>query len=204
MDYLCMAVQKQLAEKQNFDSRESAEAYFWERFGGALEEKLEEKKKKLEGRIRYYERRAEKHRESREIREICEIRRKAAQEELEQVNRRLNEEDGAYGDCYYEEKYDIPEQPFFGEAELILHQAGIFRIGSTYRVAEQKHYCIRLKVASEEGILDVRKRIPASMLTNSIYLEICQESPESAKDLTKKIKKIVAQEKKAFAGQSGR
>ena len=28
MDYLCVAMQREAAEKQNFDSRESAEAFF--------------------------------------------------------------------------------------------------------------------------------------------------------------------------------
>ncbi len=123
-----------------------------------MKEKLEEKKRRLEGRIRYYERRAEKHGESRKIVEVCAIRGKAAQEELEQINRQLDEENGAYGDCYYEEKYDIPELSAFGEAGLVLHQVGVFHVGNTYQVAEQKYYCVRLKVAGGEGILEVRKK----------------------------------------------
>lgn len=201
MDYLCMAMQKEVTVKKNFGSRESAEEFFWKRFGGELEEKLDKEKRKLEGRIRYYERRAEKHRESREITEACETRRKAAQEELEQINRRLSGENGAYRDCYYEEKYDISKLPVFKEAELVLHQAGIFHVGGTYRVVEQKHYCIRMKAAGEKGILEVRKRIPISMLTNSTYLEICQESPEAEEGLNQKAKKMMAQEKRMFAGQ---
>lgn len=100
-----------------------------------MKEKLEEKKRKPEGRIRYYERRAEKHGESRKIVEVCAIRGKAAQEELEQINRQLDEENGAYGDCY-----------------------GVFHVGNTYQVAEQKYYCVKLKVAGGEGILEVRKK----------------------------------------------
>ncbi len=201
MDYLCMAMQKEVAEKKNFGSREAAEAFFWERFGGVLGEKLEAEKRKLEGRIRYYERRAEKHRESREVREVCDMRGRAAQEELEQIGRQLNGEGGAYRDCYYEEKYDISEQPVSGEAELVLHQAGIFHVGSTYQVAELKHYCVRLKIADGNGILEVRKRIPVSVLENSTYLEICQENLEAAQGLKQKAKKMMAQEKRVFAGQ---
>ena len=53
------------------------------------------------------------------------------------------------------------------------------RIQYYERRGEQKYYCVKLKVAGGEGIMEVRKKIPASVLANSIYLEICRESPEA-------------------------
>lgn len=75
------------------------------------------------------------------------------------------------------------------------------RIRYYERRAEQKYYCVKLKVAGGEGIMEVRKKIPASVLANSIYLEICRESPEAENELIKKIKKMAAREKRAFAGR---
>ena len=59
MDYLCLAVWREVARSES-GSREQAQEYFWERFGHGFMAKLETEKKKLEGRIRYYDRKAEK------------------------------------------------------------------------------------------------------------------------------------------------
>ena len=51
MNYLCMAVQREVTKKEGFGSREQAQEYFWENFGSLVTERLEAEKKKLEGRL---------------------------------------------------------------------------------------------------------------------------------------------------------
>ena len=60
MNYLCMAVQREVTKKEGFGSREQAQEYFWENFGSLVTERLEAEKKKLEGRLRYYDRREQR------------------------------------------------------------------------------------------------------------------------------------------------
>ena len=204
MTYLCMTVQKEAVEEQSFAIREMAEDYFWSRFKGALDERLQEEKRKLENRIRYYERRAEKHRESLDIVELCDIRRKETEEALAQINRQLSEEGTAYRDWYYEEMQEIAEDPIFGKTELVLHLAGIVHMGDTYRVTEERYYCTKVKSAGKEGILEARKAIPENMVTNSIFLKICRENPETETRMKQEVKKMVTQIKKEFRSRTER
>lgn len=60
MDYLCLAVKKEAARSQT-GSREQAREWFFEKFGDHVRGKLEKEKKKLEGRVRSYDRKAETH-----------------------------------------------------------------------------------------------------------------------------------------------
>ncbi len=85
MDYLCLAVWREVARSES-GSREQAQEYFWERFGDGFMAKLETEKKKLEGRIRYYDRKAEKHVGEREVRDECSRRRDMAKKELPRIS----------------------------------------------------------------------------------------------------------------------
>lgn len=59
--------------------------------------------------------------------------------------------------CRLEERADLRCQPVFGETSLILRLVGIFRIGSRYRVIEERYYCSGWKGFGEDGILEVDK-----------------------------------------------
>lgn len=52
MNYLCMAVQREVTKKEGFGSREQAQEYFWENFGSLVTERQEacyiEEKQELE------------------------------------------------------------------------------------------------------------------------------------------------------------
>ncbi len=100
--------------------------------------------------------------------------------------------------CHLEERTDLRCQPVFGETSLILRLVGIFRIGSRYRVIEERYYCSGWKGFGEDGILEVRKRIPKTVTANSIALEGCRESPEALTRFQKAVKKITAEAVKNF------
>lgn len=57
--------------------------------------------------------------------------------------------------CRLEERADLRCQPVFGETSLILRLVGIFRIGSRYRVIEERYYCSGWKGFGEDGILEI-------------------------------------------------
>lgn len=59
--------------------------------------------------------------------------------------------------CRLEERADLRCQPVFGETSLILRLVGIFRIGSRYRVIEERYYCSGWKGFGEDGILEIDK-----------------------------------------------
>ena len=86
MDYLCLAVKKEATRSQT-GSREQAQKRFFEKFGDCVKVKLEEEKKKLEGRIRYYDRKGENSKGKPEEKEEWLRRREAAQREMECVER---------------------------------------------------------------------------------------------------------------------
>lgn len=198
MNYLCMAVQKEVVRRENFGSREQAWEYFWENFGDCVAEKLEVEKKKLEGRIRYYDRREKRYQEDPGIRSECLQRREAARKEMEFIDLQLHGEEVKYQVCRYEERYDLYDQPVFGESAPILHLAGICYTGSRFRVTEEKYYCAGWKSVGEERILEVRKRMPGAVTANSISLDICPESPKAAGQFQKIIRKAVTEARRNF------
>ena len=106
MDYLCLAVKKEATRSQT-GSREQAQKRFFEKFGDCVKVKLEEEKKKLEGRIRYYDRKAEKHVGEREVTDECSRRRETAQKELEWVERQLEGGWEQIQNWNYEEKQEF-------------------------------------------------------------------------------------------------
>lgn len=100
--------------------------------------------------------------------------------------------------CRLEQRADLRHQPVFDKISLILRLAGIFRPGSGYWVIEERHYCSGWKGFGEDGILEVRKRIPEAMTANSISLDGCGESPEALTRFQKTVKKITAEAVKNF------
>ena len=81
---------------------------------------------------------------------------------------------------------------------MVLHLAGIFHIGDSYRVVKERYYCTKAKNSSENKILEVRKEISEDMVTNSILLEIYRDNLEVAVQLKQKVKKVIAQTKREF------
>lgn len=100
--------------------------------------------------------------------------------------------------CRLEQRADLRHQPVFEEISLILRLAGIFRRGSGYWVIEERYYCFGWKGFGEDGLLEVRKKIPKAMTANSISLEGCRESPEAPTRFQKTVKKITAEAVKNF------
>ncbi|MDE7319141.1 MAG: hypothetical protein K2N46_05345 [Lachnospiraceae bacterium] len=92
----------------------------------------------------------------------------------------------------------VQSQPVFGGTSLILRLAGICQIGSGYQVVEERYSCSGWKGSGEDGILEVRKRIPKAVTANSISLEGYQESSEAASQFQKTVKKITAEARRNF------
>lgn len=197
MDYVCMAVQKDVAEKAGFGSREEALNYFWERYGSCVIERLEADKRKLEGRIRYYDRREEKYKEDPEIQEECGKRKAAVWEELERIHRQLEGNCDRTNICWDEEKYDLPQEETTKERKLLLRLAGIYRKGSSFLVMEENYYYMKWRI-SGEGIQKARERIPENIAAGSISLDLCPDSQEAEKRLQKKLKKMMAEALRNF------
>lgn len=200
MDYLCLAVWREVARSES-GSREQAQEYFWERFGHGFMAKLETEKKKLEGRIRYYDRKAEKHVGEREVRDECSRRRETAQKELEWVERQLEGGWEQIQNWNYEEKQEfcseIFDSPVFGEAVLTLRMAKICHIGSDFQVVEEAYSCMMWREADKKGVLEVRRGIPEDV-GSCICLDICRERPETVRQFEKKIKRMEAEARRKF------
>ena len=201
MNYLCMAVQKEVTKKEGFGSREQAQEYFWENFGGLVTERLEAEKKRLEGRLRYYERREEKHKGEESVSSYTE-RRELLFQDLERTLRQLQGGKERGEACYIEEKQepedDFQERLVSGESQVILHLAGIYRIGSGFWVLEERYSCRGWRSMGAGGILEARSKLPRELTENSISLDICPESQEALERFGKKLKKTVADARRSF------
>ena len=137
MDYLCLAVKKEAARSQT-GSREQTQEWFFEKFGDHVRGKLEKEKKKLEGRVRYYDRKAETYKGEPEEQEEWLRRRMEAQREPECVKRRLEGEWDQLQVWSYEDKYECYDEIFdvsaFGGTVLMLDMAKVCRAGSGFRL----------------------------------------------------------------------
>lgn len=164
--------------------------------------KLEEEKKRLTGRIRYYDRKAEKHGEVKEKYLRC---REKVWEELECVENQLKGERKQLLVWNYEEKYEscleISDQPDFGQAVLMLCIARICRIGDRFQVVEETYSYIVWREARAKGTLEVRRRIPEDEGKNWMSLDICREEQETAQRFQRKIKKMETEARRRFRAE---
>lgn len=202
MNYLCLAVQRAAAASER-GSREQAQEYFQERFGEWAKERLEAEKKKMEGRIRYYDRREEKHKEDPKVTAECTERREAVRKELRRLESQLGEGQGGIQVWNYEEKgqccFEVPDTSGVREPVLMLSMAKVCRIGSDFQVVEETWTCMVWREAGDEGAAEVRSRIPKDLEERCILLDICRESPETVEQFRKKIKKIGTEARKKFS-----
>lgn len=201
MDYLCLAVQRRVTRSET-GSREQAQEYFCEKFGNRVKAKLEEEKKKLAGRIHYYDRKVEKYGEARE--EYLR-RREKVWEKLECVENQLRGEEKQFLVWKYEEKYEsclkISDRPDFGQAVLMLCMAKICHTGNRYQVVEETYSYMAWREAGDRGILEVRGRIPEDEGKSWMCLDICREAQETAQRLHRKIKKIGTEARRRFCAK---
>lgn len=201
MDYLCLAFQREVARSER-GSREQAQEYFLEKFGNRERAKLEKERKKLEGRICYYVRKAEKHKGEPELEAECFRRREDAQRELEYVESQLEGRQELFQVWAYEgiceSCFETSDGFVLGESFLMLNMARICRVGGNFQVVEETYSYRMWKEAGDRGIAEVRNRIPEDATGSCISLDICQEKPETAQRFRMKIKKMRAEARRKF------
>ncbi len=202
MNYLCLTVKREVAGSER-GSREQAQEYFRERFGECVKEGLEKEKKKMEGRIRYYDRREEKHKGEPEIEAECLRRREAALEELKHIESQIGEGQEGIQVWNYEEKgefdFEILEQFSTEGAVLMLRMAKVCRTGSDFQVVEETWSYMVWRETGDKGIMEVRERLPKHMGEGCLSLDICRESPETIEQFRKKIKRMASEAKRKFS-----
>ncbi len=198
MNYLCVAVKKEVVTGETFYSREEALGYFQQKFGERIVEKMEEKERRLENRILYLNRKLKKHETEPEIRQRLTERKQMMEERWRAIERWLNGEDEQKA-VYMEEKYEqYKERLVTEDEELFFYMGGIYKVGNRYTVTEEKHYYMCRSVAGTEGCLEVMKRLPEKMTKNNSSFYICEESLEAVKRYTKQISKIRAQVRRDY------
>lgn len=201
MNYLCLAVKREVAGSGR-GSREEAREYFRERFGDCVKERLKEEKKKLEGRIRYYDRREEKHNGEPEIKAKCLRRREAAWEELRRIESQMGEGQEGLQVWNYEEKgepnFEILDQFSADGLVLMLRMAKVSRTGSDFQVVEETWSYRVWREAGDMGIMEVRGRLPENMEERYLSLDIRRENQETIDQFRKKIKKMTSEARRKF------
>ena len=201
MNYLCLAVKREVAGSER-GTKEQAQVYFRERFGDWVKERLEEEKKKLEGRIRYYDRREEKHNGEPEIKAECLRRREAAWEELRRIESQMGEGQEGLQVWNYEEKgepnFEILDQFSADGLVLMLRMAKVSRTGSDFQVVEETWSYRVWREAGDMGIMEVRGRLPENMDERYLSLDIRRENQETIDQFRKKIKKITSEARRKF------
>lgn len=201
MNYLCLAVKREVAGSGR-GSREEAREYFRERFGDCVKERLKEEKKKLEGRIRYYDRREEKHNGEPEIKAECLRRREAAWEELKRIESQMGEGQEGLQVWNYEEKgepnFEILDQFSADGLVLMLRMAKVSRTGSDFQVVEETWSYRVWREAGDMGIMEVRGRLPENMEERYLSLDIRRENQETIDQFRKKIKKMTSEARRKF------
>ena len=201
MNYLCLAVKREVAGSER-GTKEQAQTYFRERFGEWVKERLEEEKKKLEGRIRYYDRREEKHNGEPEIKAECLRRREAAWEELRRIESQMGEGQEGLQVWNYEEKgepnFEILDQFSADGLVLMLRMAKVSRTGSDFQVVEETWSYRVWREAGDMGIMEVRGRLPENMEERYLSLDIRRENQETIDQFRKKIKRMGAEARRKF------
>lgn len=207
MNYLCLAVQRKVAKSES-GSREQAREYFRERFGELVKARLEEEKKRLEGRVRYYDRREEKHKGEAEITAECSQRKEAALRELRRIESQMGEGQDGIRVWNYEEKaepgFAIPDQ--FGRRESVrmLRMVKVCRTGGSFQVVEEIWSCMVWREAGDRGIMEIRSRLPENMGEGNVSLDICRENQETIEQFKRKFKRMGAEAKRNFrTGKDG-
>lgn len=201
MNYLCLAVQRKVVKSES-GSREQAREYFREKFGDCVKAKLEEEKKRMEGRIRYYDRREEKHKGEPEVKAECQWRREAAWKELKRMESQMGEGREGIQVWNYEEKgesgFEILDKFNMDGPVLMLRMAKVSRTGSHFQVVEETWSYMVWREAGGKGIMEVRGRLPEHMEEKYLSLDIRRESEETIDQFRKKIKKMVSEARRKF------
>lgn len=198
MNYLCAAVKREVVTSKKFYSREEALAYFQQKFGERIRDRMEENERRLESKIQCLERKLKKYGEDPEMKQKIFERKQAAEEKWEAIERWLNGEDDQNA-VYIEEKFDqYKEQLITEDAELFFHMAGIYKLGHRFTVTEEKHYYMCRVAVSSGGSTEAVKQLPEEMTRNNTSLYICEESPETAERYVKQISKIKAQVRRDY------
>ncbi len=201
MNYLCLAVKREVAGSER-GSKEQAQTYFRERFGECVKERLEGEKKKLEGRIRYYDRREEKHNGEPEIKAECLRRREAAWEELKRIESQMGDGQEGIQVWNYEEKcepnFEILDQFSTDGFAVTLCMSKVSRSGSDFQVVEETWSYMVWREAGDMGIMEVRGRLPENMEKRYLSLDIRRENQETIDQFRKKIKKMASGARRKF------
>lgn len=197
MNYLCVAVKKEVIT-EIFYSRDEALAYFQQKHGNRIVEKMEESERRLENQITILGRKLEKYKDQPEMRQRLSDRRQAAEEKWRDLERWLNGEDERKP-VYMEETFDrYKERLLTEDEELFFHMAGIYCLGTRYKVAEEKHYYMCRLVEDMEGSSEAVRHLPEKMAEGSHLFYVCAESPETVKRYRQQISKIRAQVRRDY------
>ncbi len=197
MNYLCAAVKKEVVT-ETFSSREEALAYFQQKYGERIIEKMEESERRLENQITILGKKLEKYKDEPKMTQRLSERRQTAEEKWRVIERWLNGEDERKP-VYMEETFDrYKEQLPTEDEELFFYMAGIYNIGRRYRVTEEKHSYMCVVVTGMEGSSEAVRHLPERMAEGNLVLYVCEESPETVKRYRQQISKIRAQVRRDY------
>lgn len=198
MNYLCAAVKREVVTSKKFYSRKEALAYFQQKFGERVRDRMEENEIRLERKIQCLERKLKKYGDDPEMNRKISERKQEAEEKWTAIERWLNGEDDQNA-VYIEEKFDqYKEQLITEEAELFFYMAGIYNLGNRYMVTEEKYYYMCRVVANTEKSAEAIRRLPEEMTKNNSSLYICEENPETVEKYVKQISKIKVQVRRDY------
>lgn len=198
MNYLCAAVKKEVVTEETFYSKEEALAYFQQRYGDRVVEKMEENERRLENQIANLGRKLKKYKDVPEMRQRLSERRQAAEEKWRAIERWLNGEDEGKP-VYMEETFDRYKERLLTEKEeIFFHMAGIYNLGRRYMVTEENHYYMCRLVTDMEGSSEAVRHLPEKMAEGNRLLYVCEESPETEKRYRQQISKVRAQVRRDY------
>lgn len=197
MNYLCAAVKKETVT-ETFSSREEALAYFQQKYGDRIIEKMEESERRLENQITILGKKLKKYKDEPEMIQRLSERRQTAEEKWRAIERWLNGENERKP-VYMEEAFDrYKEQLLTEDEELFFFMAGIYNVGRRYRVAEEKHSYMCIVVTGMEGSSEAVRHLPERMAEGNLVLYVCEESPETVKRYGQQLSKIRAQVRRDY------
>lgn len=198
MNYLCVAVKKEVVT-ETFYSREEAFAYFQQKYGNRIVEKVEESERRLENQIAILGKKLKKYNDEPEMIQKIFERRQTAEEKWKAIKRWLNGED-EQKPVYMEETFDrYKEQLLTEDEELLFYMAGIYNVGKRYRVTEEKHSYICTVETGMEGSSEAVRNLPKRMVEGNLALYVCEESPAVVKRYRQQLSKIRAQVRRDYS-----
>lgn len=198
MNYLCAAVKKEVVTEETFYSKEEALAYFQQRYGDRIVEKMEENERRLENQIANLGRKLKKYKDEPEMSQRLSERRQAAEEKWRAIERWLNGEDEGKP-VYMEETFDRYKERLLTEKEeIFFHMAGIYNLGRRYMVIEENYYYMCRLVTDMEGSSEAARHLPEKMAEGNHLLYVCEESPETEKRYRQQISKVRAQVRRDY------